>query len=59
MPSMTELRTIQKSTLFDLLKLKKELQLDAKPLNDLILKSIVVMDEEDVAWVEKQIANLD
>jgi len=63
MASSIEIRTTQKDKLFDLLKLKKVLlkdnatiNLDA--LNDLIVKTKAIMEAEDVAYVEKMIAEL-
>ena len=58
MPNIAEMKAIQKSSLFDLLKLKKGLKVESKELDELILKVIVAMEEEDVAWVEKQVAKL-
>ena len=65
MPSNTELRAQQCATLFDLLQLQYELTRENKDSNieldslkKLIVKSRAPMTQEDVAWVEKQIAEL-
>jgi len=50
-----ELRTNQKSHLYDLLKLKKDNPATVIGLNELIVKARAIMDAEDVAYVEKQI----
>ena len=56
-----EISVIQKNHLFDLLMLKK---LDQKAgrnnpdLDVLVAKTVTMMEKEDVAWVEKQIAQL-
>jgi hypothetical protein len=43
-----------------LLKLRHDNKgLSIKGLNEMIIAAEVVMDEEDVAWVEKKIARLD
>jgi hypothetical protein len=53
------IRYLQTSTLFDLLMLKKSNE--GNPvirLDEVILKAKASMTQEDVAWVEKQIAEL-
>jgi hypothetical protein len=52
-----EIRVFQKNSLFELLKLKKEIG-ETKELNALIIKAEASMEAEDVAWVEKKIAEL-
>ena len=58
MATEKELRTQQMSTLYDLLKLQQDHPEIArnKGLLDLIKKAKAVMDKEDVAWVEKILA---
>ena len=65
MPSNTELRAQQCATLFDLLQLHMKMQranadkeVDYENLRELITKAKAPMTQEDVAWVEKQIAEL-
>jgi len=58
-----EIRTTQKNALFDLLMVKSEVENDKgsasyKALEKLIIKMEAVMEEEDVAYVEKKIAQL-
>jgi len=62
MATNTEVRTAQKSELYDLLMLKKEIEKDSagyKALIRLINKKEAAMEAEDVAYVEKKIAELD
>jgi len=62
MASNIEIRVMQKSELFDLLKLKRDNQNtgnDLKGLNDLITKKKAIMEAEDVAYVEKMVAELE
>jgi len=57
-----EIRVLQKSELFDLLKLKRDNDNtgnNLKGLNDLITKKKAVMEAEDVAYVEKMVAELE
>jgi hypothetical protein len=63
MASGTEIRTGQKEKLFDLLKLKKVLMKDnptinIDALNELIVRTKASMEAEDVAYVEKMLAEL-
>ena len=61
MPANFELKVIQKRQLFIYLKLKKELAgkgVSSETLNEQILLAEAEMDAEDVAWVEKKIAQL-
>jgi hypothetical protein len=60
MPSAPELKKLTKDELFDLKKLERDnAGYDVKGLKDLIIKKEAGMDEEDVAYVEKKIAQLD
>ena len=62
MPSAIELRAAQKTLLFDLRKVKRDDEkagLKLGGLVHLILKTEAAMEAEDVAWVEKKIAELD
>jgi predicted O-linked N-acetylglucosamine transferase (SPINDLY family) len=61
MASGTEIRTAQKDKLFDLLILKKDMKNEnpgicLKALNRMITKTKAAMEAEDVAYVEKMIA---
>ncbi|MCL1823019.1 MAG: hypothetical protein FWG44_02335 [Oscillospiraceae bacterium] len=63
MSSSIEIRTTQKAALFDLLMLKKEMEKEKneanlKALEIIIVKTKTVMEAEDVAYVEKMIAQL-
>jgi len=56
-----EIRTTQKTALYDLLRLKSENEKEGtftKGLAELINKTKAVMEAEDVAYVEKMIAEL-
>jgi hypothetical protein len=56
MATNSELRREQTEKLFDLLKLEaenKQRGIEVYGLNDLILRTIASMQQEDVAWVEK------
>lgn len=55
MPNMMEMRSAQKTLLFDLLLLKKDVK-DNPRLNEMISRTEAGMEEEDVAWVEKMVA---
>lgn len=62
MAANTEIKTVQKTALFDLLKLiydnqKSRVSLEVG-LKELIIKMKAAMDAEDVAYVEKIIAEL-
>ncbi|MCL2633541.1 MAG: hypothetical protein FWD34_03395 [Oscillospiraceae bacterium] len=57
MPSTTEIRVWQKTSLFKLLKLEKELG-KSDALGNLILAEKAGMEAEDVAYVEKMITQL-
>ena len=62
MPTNLEMRTSQKDKLFDLLMLKRDNEkagIKVNGLANLIIKSEAVMEAEDVAWVEKKIAELE
>jgi len=57
MPSNTELRAQQNNQLFQLLRLKIENEgITVKGLDILISQAKSVMIQEDVAWVEKMVA---
>jgi hypothetical protein len=63
MASGIEIRTTQKNALFELLMLKREMlnedsNANIKYLDRLIIKSKAVMEAEDVAYVEKMIAEI-
>ena len=61
MAANMEISVIQKSYLFDLLMLKKADQKTGRVNDDLdilITKTMATMEKEDVAWVEKNIAQL-
>ncbi|MDR2531595.1 MAG: hypothetical protein LBC82_01995 [Oscillospiraceae bacterium] len=58
MATNNELRTAQKEELFDLLKLKMLNKSEVKGLNELIARKRAGMEAEDVAYVEKIIAEL-
>jgi len=57
-----EIKTVQKTALFDLLKLKFDNDNSRVSLEDglkeLIIKMEATMEQEDVAYVEKKIAEL-
>ena len=55
MATNSEIRTTLKSWYYDLLKTKKE----NGSIDDLINKTEAIMEAEDVAYVEKKIAELD
>jgi len=62
MATNAELKIMQKNTLFDLLKLKRDNEKKGHKvagLNDLIVKTRASMEQEDVAWVEKTIEELE
>ncbi|MCL2421961.1 MAG: hypothetical protein FWD03_08900 [Defluviitaleaceae bacterium] len=57
MATNAELKMVQKDKLYDLLKLKYDnADSNINGLDDLINKTEAIMEEEDVAWVEKKIA---
>ncbi|MCL2225971.1 MAG: hypothetical protein FWB96_13470 [Defluviitaleaceae bacterium] len=59
MATKTEMQVEQKRLLYKLLKLKKDnAKVNVIGLNELINQAEAEMDEEDVAWVEKKIAQL-
>ena len=61
MATNLKIPVIQKNHLFELLMLKKSDQAIGKSthaLDILILKTKTTMEQEDVAWVEKNIAQL-
>jgi len=59
MATKTEMQVEQRRRLYQLLKLRKEnANIEIKGLNELINMNESEMDEEDVAWVEKKIAQL-
>jgi len=60
MATNAELRVVLNNKLYDLKKLKKY-NPDKKIvfLDDMILETEAVMEQEDVAWVEKKIAQLE
>lgn len=59
MASSLEMRTSQKDRLFDLLKVKKDNpNISIIGLEESILRTMAVMEKEDVAWVEKMVAKL-
>ena len=57
MPISFEIRIEQKRKLFQLMQLKKSIS-DSIELDNLIISIEAEMEEEDVAWVEKKIAQL-
>ena len=62
MPTNMEMSYMQKTTLFDLLKLKRDNEgagIKIKGLTDLIVRTKAVMEAEDVAYVEKMIEELE
>jgi len=63
MSNELEIRTVKKDELYDLLTLKEDLKAGGNPnlkaLDKLINKKEAVMDAEDVAYVEKKIAELE
>ena len=62
MATNLEIKVVQKSTLFDLLIVKKEVEASGGTLSPEFLKMLAraeaTMDEADVAWVEKKISEL-
>ncbi|MCL2855816.1 MAG: hypothetical protein FWE21_09405 [Defluviitaleaceae bacterium] len=58
MATEKEIRERQMSALYDLLKLVQDYPeiAENKGIKDLIKKAKAVMDKEDVAWVEKTVA---
>jgi len=62
MSSELEIRVNQKDMLFDLLELKRDMEKSGisnlEALNRLIIKKSAVMEEEDVAHVEKKVSQL-
>ncbi|MDR2166903.1 MAG: hypothetical protein LBE35_03505 [Clostridiales bacterium] len=58
MPNIMELRVEQKSRLYQLLVVKKDLERnDVSRLDEFIRLSVVEMDKEDVSWVKEQVEN--
>jgi len=57
MATNLEIRLVQKTSLFKLLKLKKE-NGEVKGLDEVIIETKTAMEAEDVAYVEKMIAEL-
>ena len=59
MASNLEIRTGQRDKLYVLLKLRAvNKNIEVKELNEAINAAEATMDEEDVAWVEKKIAQM-
>jgi len=59
MASNSEMRVAQKDKLYDLLKIKADNKdIEIKGLKEAIVKAKSVMEAEDVAYVEKMIAEL-
>ena len=61
MPTNLVMRIMQKTALYDLLMLKRDNAqqgITVKGLTELINRAEAVMEAEDVAWVEKKIAEL-
>ncbi|MCL1821007.1 MAG: hypothetical protein FWG36_10190 [Oscillospiraceae bacterium] len=61
MPTNLEMRVMQKTALYELLKLKRDNEKSGNKVDglfDLINKTEATMEAEDVAWVEKKIAKL-
>ena len=62
MPTNMEMSFMQKAALYKLLKLKRNNEkagIKVEGLLDLINETEATMEAEDVAWVEKKIAELD
>jgi len=60
MATALEMQAEQKKRLFQLLKLKKvNAGIKIKELDDLIVATKAEMQQEDVAWVEKMILELE
>ena len=61
MPTDKELRAQQRERLYDFLRLLKELQKGngESALTEMIRRLSSIMDEEDVAYVEKKISEVD
>ena len=57
MPSNSEIRIEQKRKLFQLMSLKRMIP-ESIDLDNLIVSVEAEMEEEDVAWVEKKVAQL-
>jgi len=57
MASEKEVRTQQRSMLYDLLKLQQDMEQGkgAEGLAELVRRAVAIMDEEDVAYVEKRL----
>ena len=59
MATNLEIRMMQRNQLFDLLILREHNKdITVNRLDELIMATEAMMDEEDVAWVEKKIAQL-
>ena len=61
MATNLEIKIVQRSTLYDLLKLKKDTEAtgaDATRIFESINRLEASMEQEDVAWVEKKISEL-
>ena len=58
MATNAEIRMMLKTSLYDLLKLKKEAEqknIKLNTLDELITRTKIAMEQEDVVWVEKMI----
>jgi len=59
MPANSELKVEQMNRLFDLLTLKIENKdIEIKELDKMISRAKAAMSQEDVAWVEKNLAEI-
>ena len=58
MATNLEIQREQRRHLFTLLKLQKENNGQVKGLREAIIAAVSEMDEADVAWVEKNVAQL-
>jgi len=55
MATTMEIRIVQKTMLFELLMLKKEMAYDNARLNEMISKLMAAMEKEDVSYVRENV----